>query len=150
MTAKSGVSYVGGCREKPYVGSYDRNGNLYLGGWSYDVENRLISVDAGGGEQYVYDGSNKWIYKQTTSGESYFFYGIDGKLMGEYLVAFRCTQTCYRTYYLEMFNASETIYFPAESAAGGGGGSTGVGKRECGQHSAQRTSGSLVTLLLNG
>ena len=70
--------------------NYDGNGNLNLGNWSYDVENRLISVDAAGGENYMYDPSNKRIYKQNNSGlyngggETYYFYGLDGKVMGEY------------------------------------------------------------------
>ena len=70
--------------------NYDGNGNLKLGNWSYDVENRLISVDAAGGENYMYDPSNKRIYKQNNSGvyngggETYYFYGLDGKVMGEY------------------------------------------------------------------
>ena len=65
---------------------YDANGNMYQGNWSYDVENRLASVDAAGGERYMYDPSNKRVYKQTSSGETYFFYGLDGKVMGEYAV----------------------------------------------------------------
>ena len=70
------------------IGSlYDANGNM-LGGynWSYDAENRLVNV---GGEQYMYDPSNKRIYKQNGAwgtGETYFFYGVDGKVMGEYTV----------------------------------------------------------------
>ena len=70
----------------PYPGHYDANGNMYQGNWSYDVENRLASVDAAGGEHYMYDPSNKRVYKQTSSGETYFFYGLDGKVMGEYAV----------------------------------------------------------------
>jgi len=66
--------------------NYDANGNLHNGTWSYDVENRLVSVDAAGGEQYMYDASNKRIYKQNSSGETYYFYGIDGKVLGEYSV----------------------------------------------------------------
>ena len=38
---------------------------MYQGNWSYDVENRLASVDAAGGERYMYDPSNKRVYKQT-------------------------------------------------------------------------------------
>lgn len=69
------------------IGSYDANGNLYLGSWSYDVENRLVGVDAGGGERYMYDPSNKRVYKQPAGQfETYFFYGMDGKVMGEYKV----------------------------------------------------------------
>ena len=59
--------------------NYDANGNMYQGNWSYDVENRLVGVDAAGGERYMYDPSNKRIYKQNNSsqpgGETYFFYG---------------------------------------------------------------------------
>jgi RHS repeat-associated protein len=72
--------------------NYDANGNLHQGSWSYDVENRLVSVDAGGGEQYMYDPSNKRVYKQNNrdqlsgGGETYYFYGLDGKVIGEYAV----------------------------------------------------------------
>lgn len=45
--------------------NYDANGNMYQGNWKYDVENRLVSVDAGGGEQYMYDPSNKRVYRCT-------------------------------------------------------------------------------------
>ena len=44
--------------------NYDANGNMYQGNWSYDAENRLVGVDAGGGERYMYDPSNKRVYKQ--------------------------------------------------------------------------------------
>ena len=74
--------------------NYDSNGNLHLTNyWQYDGENRLYSVDAGGGEQYMYDPSNKRVYKQNNQasmnggGETYFFYGVDGKVMGEYTVS---------------------------------------------------------------
>jgi RHS repeat-associated protein len=72
--------------------SYDADGNLHDGNWSYDIENRLVSVDTGGGEQYMYDPSNKRIYKQNNrslangGGETYYFYGLDGKVVGEYSV----------------------------------------------------------------
>jgi RHS repeat-associated protein len=72
--------------------NYDANGNLHHGNWSYDIENRLVSVDTGAGEQYMYDPSNKRIYKQNNrslangGGETYYFYGLDGKVVGEYSV----------------------------------------------------------------
>ena len=49
------------------------------------MENRLASVDANGGEYYAYDPSNKRVYKGGAyMPDTYFFYGIDGKVMGEY------------------------------------------------------------------
>src|SRR5262249_54504883 len=73
--------------------NYDANGNLHQSNWNYDVENRLVSVDAAGGELYTYDPSNRRVYKQNNSsplsggGETYYFYGIDGKVIGEYTVS---------------------------------------------------------------
>ena len=46
-----------------------------------------MGVDASGGERYMYDPSNKRIYKQSNGGnvgQTYYFYGVDGKVMGEY------------------------------------------------------------------
>ncbi len=60
MTAKSGsfnmlvdpmTNHVAGLPNGWY---YDGNGNLYQGYyWGYDMENRLVSVDAAGNEQYA-------------------------------------------------------------------------------------------------
>jgi RHS repeat-associated protein len=71
---------------------YDANGNLYEGNWNYDVENRLAYVDASGGEYYAYDPSNKRVFKGQTndSNGTYFFYGVDGKVMAEYTLDWFC------------------------------------------------------------
>jgi len=78
------------------AGFYDANGNMTLtgtpayNGYSYDVENRLVSVpasnqDRSGYEQYAYDPGNKRIYKRTLDGtEELYFYGISGQKLGTY------------------------------------------------------------------
>jgi RHS repeat-associated protein len=88
MTYKSGnfSAYADPATNRLIVASYDANGNMYQGNWNYDVENRLVGVDAGGGERYMYDPSNKRVYKQYNSGETYWFYGVDGRVLGEYAV----------------------------------------------------------------
>ena len=95
LTSRSpGLNILADASTNRMVGfSYDGNGNLHSGNWGYDIENRLVSVDTGGGEQYMYDPWNKRIYKQNNNlqinggGETYYFYGLDGKVMGEYAVA---------------------------------------------------------------
>jgi YD repeat-containing protein len=95
LTSRSpGLNILADASTNRMVGfSYDGNGNLHSGNWGYDIENRLVSVDTGGGEPYIYDPSNKRIYNQNNSlqvnggGETYYFYGLDGKVMGEYAVA---------------------------------------------------------------
>jgi RHS repeat-associated protein len=66
--------------------SYDANGNLLGGGYSYDVENRLVSA---GAEQYAYDGNNRRVWKRRQVGEEeyrleVFFYGLGGERLGTY------------------------------------------------------------------
>ncbi len=100
------------------IGTYDANGNLYQGNWTYDAENRLIGVDAGGGERYMYDPSNKRIYKQNNSailsggGETYYFYGLDGKVMGEYQIS-----PGGQDYEMTMNLVTETAYFGGKKVA---------------------------------
>jgi RHS repeat-associated protein len=104
-------------------GRYDANGNFYSGNWSYDVENRLVSDDAGGGEQYVYDASNKRVYRQNDSrqinggGEWYYFYGLDGKVMGEYSVGWGTTQNVYGP--MSLNRVTEWAYFGGKTVVPG-------------------------------
>ena len=84
--------------------NYDANGNLYEGSWVYDPENRLVNTGSYGGDQYAYDPSNKRIYKQGSAGETYFFYGLDGKVIGEYSVGWNGTT-------LQLNRTTESAYF---------------------------------------
>jgi RHS repeat-associated protein len=104
-------------------GRYDANGNFCSGNWAYDVENRLVSDDAGGGEQYVYDASNKRVYRQNDSsqinggGEWYYFYGLDGKVMGEYSVNWGTTQNVYGP--MSLNRVTEWAYFGGKTVVPG-------------------------------
>ena len=95
------------------MGSYDANGNLYLGNWSYDVENRLVGVDAAGGERYMYDPSNKRIYKQNNCnvrrGDLLL---LRGRRQGDGRVYVRCAgRQRVRTVGLTMMLVTESAYF---------------------------------------
>ena len=114
LTSRSpGLNILADASTNRMVGfSYDGNGNLHSGNWGYDIENRLVSVDTGGGEPYIYDPSNKRIYNQNNSlqvnggGETYYFYGLDGKVMGEYAVAWGNSR---RT--MQLNRVTESAYF---------------------------------------
>jgi RHS repeat-associated protein len=61
-------------------------GTCWGGGYSYDVENRLVSA---GGEQYAYDGNNRRVWKRRRMGEEeyrleVYFYGLGGERLGTY------------------------------------------------------------------
>ena len=53
-----------------------------VGTLTYDFLNRVAT--APGGVSYSYDASNRRVWKQTSSGESYYLYGIDGENLGTY------------------------------------------------------------------
>jgi RHS repeat-associated protein len=67
--------------------AYDANGNLTQNGslyMSYDVDNRLASVNAGS-EYYGYAPDNKRVWKKKPGGaEEYYFYGVTGQRLGTY------------------------------------------------------------------
>jgi RHS repeat-associated protein len=132
--------------------NYDGNGNLHVGNWSYDVENRLVSVDAGGGENYIYDPSNKRVYKQNNTSlgsggyETYYFYGLDGKVIGEYNVGWCCGS--YGT--MQINRVTESAYFGgkkvwpavARDRLGSVRGNASAANRPYGEnYSAQNTDG---------
>jgi RHS repeat-associated protein len=132
--------------------NYDGNGNLHVGNWSYDVENRLVSVDTGGGENYIYDPSNKRVYKQNNTSlgsggyETYYFYGLDGKVIGEYKVGWCCGS--YGT--MQLNRVTESAYFGgknvwpavARDRLGSVRGNASAANRPYGEnYSAQNTDG---------
>lgn len=59
------------------VFQYDAKGNLTSDGvhyYTYDVENRLVSVDGGATATYAYDALGRRIRKTTSDGTIYYFY----------------------------------------------------------------------------
>jgi len=69
--------------------SADANGNIALAGYTYDIENRIVSVP--GGTQYAYAPGNKRIWKGTTSGstltlDEITFWSITGQKLATYAV----------------------------------------------------------------
>ncbi len=71
-------------------GSYDANGNQTSSGAVFDIDNRLISINAisSGTEEYNYLADNKRVWKKEPSGTEYvYFYGVGGQKLATYQVA---------------------------------------------------------------
>jgi RHS repeat-associated protein len=66
--------------------SYDLNGNVVTppsgGTLTYDFLNRVVAMT--GGVAYSYDASNRRVWKQNSSGQVYYLYGLDGENLGTY------------------------------------------------------------------
>ena len=66
--------------------SYDAAGNVTNDGthsYTYDAENRIASVDAGGTASYVYDGGGERIRKTSSSGTVDYVYDLGGHVVAE-------------------------------------------------------------------
>jgi RHS repeat-associated protein len=68
--------------------SYDAAGNLTSDGvhtYTYDAENRIISVDAGVTARFVYDAQGRRVGKLTNDGEQWqnYLYGTHGEVLSE-------------------------------------------------------------------
>jgi RHS repeat-associated protein len=66
------------------AGSYDASGNLLgdgLHSYTYDAENRIVSVD--GATTYIYNALGERVRKTTGSSVTNFIYGIDGQVVAE-------------------------------------------------------------------
>jgi len=65
---------------------YDANGNMTNppsgGTLTYDFLNRVVAMT--GGVAYSYDASNRRVWKQNSSGQEYYLYGLDGENLGTY------------------------------------------------------------------
>jgi RHS repeat-associated protein len=75
-----------GLNNQPSGYCFDAAGNL-LGDavhtYTYDAENRVISVDAGQTATYSYNGTGQRVSKGTGASASEFLYGLDGNLITE-------------------------------------------------------------------
>jgi len=61
-------------------------GNLLYDGihtYTYDAENRIVSVDSGSGGTYVYNADGKRVGKVVGANVTYFIYGSDGQVVAE-------------------------------------------------------------------
>lgn len=100
-------------------GSYDAAGNLLGDGvnnYSYDAENRIQYVNAGGTATYVYDANGKRVAKGTPSGNTYYIYGSDDQVVAE-----RNTQNGWVQTYIYfggnligLYNGSDTRFILAD------------------------------------
>jgi RHS repeat-associated protein len=73
---------ISGC----YLYSYDLAGNLTFDGvhaYTYDAENRLVSVDAGTTAKYCYDLQNRRVKKVTAAGTTHYVWE-GGKVLSEH------------------------------------------------------------------
>lgn len=67
--------------------SYDAAGNVIYDGthhYLYDALGRLLSVDNGSTASYVYNENGQRVRKNTSSGWTDYFYGIDGNVESEW------------------------------------------------------------------
>lgn len=79
------LSSVSGYRS--YNLNYDNYGNVAGNGrqsFTYDAASNLRSVSGGATASYDYDGKNLRVRAQRNGRTDYFFYGINGLLLGEY------------------------------------------------------------------
>lgn len=79
------LSSVSGYRS--YNLNYDNYGNVTGNGlqsFNYDAASNLRSVSGGATASYDYDGKNLRVRAQRNGRTDYFFYGINGLLLGEY------------------------------------------------------------------
>ena len=72
---------------KSYNFSYDSNGNVTSNGhntFDYDGASNLRTVTGATSATYAYDGKNQRVLATRNGQDIYFFYGLNGLLLGEY------------------------------------------------------------------
>lgn len=72
---------------KSYNFSYDSNGNVTSNGqntFGYDGASNLRTVTGATSAAYAYDGKNQRVQATRNGQDTYFFYGLNGLLLGEY------------------------------------------------------------------